>query len=202
MDFQAWAQPVLSPVLAFFSSGSIAGGIIGGAIVQYIGTHFRARRDKEGRELDRKRAMAAELMTERDNNLGPAFIRLLNGIPFVFGKDEAVMKALREFSVSTVAIADPQDAEGNQKLFTIRTDCLVELLKAVSAAAGHEMTHGEIRSCYTPQALADRRELELQLTARLHELLDEKRPIHVVSHLAPDSLNRLLSATKRNFPDE
>lgn len=164
-------------------------------------TAERIRLSQESR--NRKISLFRALMSTRASALAPSHVEALNLIDIEFDsknrKERAVLEAWKLYH-SHLNDRSYEDVEAWSK----RTELLlVDLLHAMSICLGYPFDKAHIKnSSYYPRGHG---EVELdQHTARkaLVEVLEGRKPLSVISYMAPEQLAQIMGSAKKNGSEQ
>ena len=153
----------------------------------------KIRRSQESR--DRKVHLFRTLMSTRASRLPPTHVEALNLIDIEFdgarGKEKDIVEAWKLYH-SHLNDQSYEDTEAWMK----RTELLlVDLLHAMSRCLGYPFDKAHIQnSSYYPKGYGEIEEDQHRTRKSLAEVLEGRKALNVISHMATDQLDQLLGA--------
>lgn len=136
--------------------------------------------DNEKFEKERKLSIFRALVKDRSNPLSYDFVNAFNLIQIEFSNDTEVIKAWKSLSESRNAAGPAKDdSDGWSRKYAEWNGKTNQLLFEIAKALDIKVSPFDIQTSYFPRAWSDDQQINSEIRALLHQLLDNKRSISV-----------------------
>lgn len=152
---------------------------------------------------DRKVRLFRSLMSTRASTLSPSHVEALNLIDIEFDVKKRAERPVIEAWKLYHSHLNDQSYEDTEAWLKRTELLLVDLLHAMSTCLGYSFDKAHIKnSSYYPKGYGEI-ELDQHRTRKsLVELLEGKKALNIISHMAPDQLDELLGSARSRIEQD